>query len=388
MVQSVEIQDRKKFLFTAITLTASLAVSLLLATAVLEAYLRIKVVWTNRRAIRLSREMFIDKGILGYRMLPNSKGLDQEREISFIIETNSNGLRDIDYDYDIPKGRRRIIVVGDSFTFGYGVDNQYTYPKVLERELNKYGRAEVINAGMLSNSLAQDMHCLKEALQHYRADIALLGLHGGDVVESVGSEEGSGGRDEMKSGAHVNTDKKKKPPAGKPPLITFKDFLRYNLLSYGFIADKMKRNNFLSRAGMRLGLIENLDISVGLSDEFRDKETLDLLAGYLNGYSGLCKKEGIVPAMFYVPDRWHVAPQRFYSRANIVLEDINSVLRKMCGERGIAFLEISEELKGYPDADRELYFDYDYHFNRKGNEAVGKALCRAFLDRGLLNRVE
>jgi lysophospholipase L1-like esterase len=66
------------------------------------------------------------------------------------VRTNSRGFRNREVSAERPPGSVRILAVGDSSTFGYGVRADETYPAVLERLLSKRypGRTvEVINAG-------------------------------------------------------------------------------------------------------------------------------------------------------------------------------------------------------------------------------------------------
>src|SRR5271169_4799800 len=52
------------------------------------------------------------------------------------VRRNADGLRDRDYPPK-PADHRRVLIFGDSFTFGLGVfDEDAVMPRVLERELN------------------------------------------------------------------------------------------------------------------------------------------------------------------------------------------------------------------------------------------------------------
>jgi lysophospholipase L1-like esterase len=64
------------------------------------------------------------------------------------FRTNALGLRDTEVEDD---GRRRILAIGDSCTFGWGVEQDDAYPQTLQHRLDRgpqAGRYRVINAGV------------------------------------------------------------------------------------------------------------------------------------------------------------------------------------------------------------------------------------------------
>lgn len=64
------------------------------------------------------------------------------------VRTNSLGFRDLEFDVAKPDGQRRILCVGDSFTFGNGVPLEDTWVQRLETLLSEsFDDAEVINGG-------------------------------------------------------------------------------------------------------------------------------------------------------------------------------------------------------------------------------------------------
>jgi lysophospholipase L1-like esterase len=83
---------------------------------------------------------------MSHRHIPNAKASLYGVE----IETNSKGLRDLEYGYEKAPGVQRILFLGDSLTLGWGVPFQDIFAKVVERELNKSGAGpiEVINTGV------------------------------------------------------------------------------------------------------------------------------------------------------------------------------------------------------------------------------------------------
>jgi hypothetical protein len=77
------------------------------------------------------------------------------------VSTNSHGLRDREYPLDKASNTYRIVMLGDSTTFGWGVPVEQTVAKTLERELNRSavgGRNfEVLNAGVGNYDTVQEV---------------------------------------------------------------------------------------------------------------------------------------------------------------------------------------------------------------------------------------
>lgn len=73
-------------------------------------------------------------------------------EFAFRFSTNRQGLRmDREVSLEPAPGTRRILLVGDSFTFGYGVDQGETFADVLQASAHRTGQpVEVVNAGFAS----------------------------------------------------------------------------------------------------------------------------------------------------------------------------------------------------------------------------------------------
>ncbi|MCG2710758.1 MAG: hypothetical protein L6416_00225 [Candidatus Omnitrophica bacterium] len=91
---------------------------------------------------------------------------------------NSKGIRDREFKIPKPEGIFRIIVLGDSVTFGTEYPVELTYPKILEKLLNKKPgpniRFEVMNAGVCSYNAVQKFLFLKNKLLDYEPDIVIL----------------------------------------------------------------------------------------------------------------------------------------------------------------------------------------------------------------------
>jgi len=79
--------------------------------------------------------------------VPNIKG----EMYGAYIEINSLGFRGKEYNSEKSNNTFRIVVLGDSVTFGIGVNNGDTYPAKLEKILNNNSKMnyEVWNLGLI-----------------------------------------------------------------------------------------------------------------------------------------------------------------------------------------------------------------------------------------------
>ena len=114
---------------------------------------------------------------LAYEMAPN-------RELragdGTLIKTNQFGMRDYEpaaQDSDSPC---RIVVLGDSYTFGLGVREEEAYPKVLEKLLRQSPEAaqcqfEVLNFGVVGYSSHDEDLVLKYRAVNFHPRVVMIG---------------------------------------------------------------------------------------------------------------------------------------------------------------------------------------------------------------------
>ena len=66
---------------------------------------------------------------------------------------------------------KRVLVLGDSFTWGFGVEQEQIFTEVIE---NSRKDVEVINAGVSGYSPDQELIWLREQGMHFQPDLVLL----------------------------------------------------------------------------------------------------------------------------------------------------------------------------------------------------------------------
>jgi lysophospholipase L1-like esterase len=100
---------------------------------------------------------------------------------------NSKGLRDSEHSYEKEKGTYRILSVGDSFTFGFGVKQPLVFSNLLENHLNetkplkRISRYEVINGGVGNYTTNQELAFLENEGYKYNPDHIILNFYINDA---------------------------------------------------------------------------------------------------------------------------------------------------------------------------------------------------------------
>lgn len=83
-------------------------------------------------------------------------------------------------------GKKRIVVLGDSITAGYGLDPAEAYPALLQKKIDAAGLAfTVANAGVSGDTTAGGLRRIDWALGQQGADVLLIALGGNDGLRGI-----------------------------------------------------------------------------------------------------------------------------------------------------------------------------------------------------------
>lgn len=105
---------------------------------------------------------------------------------TFPYRTNAYGLRDRDRPAKQP-GAGRVLVVGDSYAWGYAVAEDEAFPQAAERALGTRGHAniDVINSGIPDYNSRQERQLLERLLPVYQPDAVFLAYVVNDAEPST-----------------------------------------------------------------------------------------------------------------------------------------------------------------------------------------------------------
>lgn len=140
------------------------------------------------------RPLYIRDPVLNHRMAPNWSGYFPEEMVEQVgrsqvpIQTNSLGLRGPEVALAKPESLFRILILGDSVTFGWGVRQEDTYASQLAGllALLKPGqRFEVINAGVSGYGTWQQLLWLQSVGLQLDPDLVVVQVHLNDAADNL-----------------------------------------------------------------------------------------------------------------------------------------------------------------------------------------------------------
>lgn len=243
-------------------------------------------------------------------------------------ETNVDGLRDATRPEETRPGLRRIVVLGDSVTYGHGVEAAEAFPQVLEQRLRALHRdVEVFNMGLPGWSTRQERTAYQRIARKYKPDVVVLAVCLNDLAE-----------------LQINLT--------KPP---------------GFLLTLFKHSAVvrlaLGASRREIGAVEELFSDV---DSPRVENAYRLFFNEVRALHADVVKDGAVLHLVVFPFRFQVEPG---APRPSVQERIGEFART----EGIPFLDFLPEALA-TQAPRDLFIDYD-HFSPAGNERVADWLA-------------
>ncbi|HYB13547.1 MAG TPA: hypothetical protein VEG67_08745 [Myxococcota bacterium] len=170
-------------LLSAISSVALLFTTLLLLFLLGEAALRLAPWWSDRSGDPPFNPYRPD-GRTGFALRPGADTVHSTKEFSVAVHVNALGLRGPERTLGKPPHTARILVLGDSFAFGFGVGQEETFSAELERLLRERGfRVEVLSSGVPGWSLDNELVYLRTEGFDLEPDLILVATCENDLSD-------------------------------------------------------------------------------------------------------------------------------------------------------------------------------------------------------------
>jgi lysophospholipase L1-like esterase len=288
---------------------------------------------------------------LFWRIRPNQT-IKGEFFVDGIYKINSKGYREREFSAEKDPDLTRIICVGNSCTFGWKVNLEQTYPKILEKLLNQnlpQPKFEVIDAGMTGYSTFQGVRFLKREILGFHPDIIIFSYGWNDMCPSE------------------REDKDQKfPPQW---ILNLDDFLSGSRF-YSFL--KFEIMNLLKSKQPQDE--KKLVYRVSIKDYQENLKELEKIA----------QGSGIKVFFLSIPissAKVFIGPGKT-SKPHIANKHYNKALRETTSEIGVPLIDVAllfEDRGDLYDKGREEYI----HYNAKGHQVVAEAIYKYFQEEGI-----
>lgn len=298
--------------------------------------------YKTERPFELSHDIY--DPILGWRTKANFIGKTGDAQLT----TNAKGIRSLkDYAYDKPAGITRVLLLGDSFTFGEDVSDEEVYANLLEKALNN---TEVINMAVHGYGTDQMLLSLEQEGVKYAPDIVLLGFIYEDIDRNI---------------------------------LSFRDFAKPK---YSIVDGKLtlinvpvpKPTDVLNREVYHLRVF---DLATMLYDRYlwkngkKLREAEEMTTAILREMIRTTKRIGAQPVFVYLPTARESVDESPNVRGERIFNHVCETAEVICSNLYPIFVQARRQgksLKPYG------------HWDALGHELVAKGVAEFFNDEGLL----
>ena len=341
-------------------------------------------------------EYFMPHNQAIFAVRPNSKSsIVIKNNNGNLIKVNrtisSQGIRDHEYGPKTPNVFR-IVLLGDSYTMGYGLEADETIDNVLERLLLKEHMGihiQVINCGHGAYAPWQERILLQEKGFTFEPDLVILQLFPPNDVAGSYSKVGKyldaidveweqllqSFRLQHQWPVHIERVCKKHSQAYRlvlavvnhPGIIRplLEQYRLYSSTHYPPITPRTNRNPY---------------IEVCLKDWYpKLEEAWGIYTDSIRGIRDDCLEEGVDLIAYAHSDQISICPPSEWDKLNERFPDspyeINKDIRltnELLEELNVPYVDILSALKKYSVED--IYYIYDGHFTPKGAEVVAECL--------------
>ncbi len=295
--------------------------------------------------------------VAGTRHIPGGRGFVKCEVYEMDLIINSRGLRDREFSLEKPANTRRILCLGGSFTAGYGVQAEQTFPKVLERLLNSDSDDsvawEVLNGGVGSTGTAHQLAFFNAEGFEYSPDIVLLCF-----------SQQTDYWDNARSGLYsIEDGRLVKHDAPKTRARTIQQIAEWIPLYNSFFA----RSHLLNLIKSRVARYHYRDLArriavpgdEGALEEAERELTRRLLVSLHD--AAVARGGRMMMIAIPLPDSWD-----YYDETLELFAYMEST--------GVAFVDVSAALRGGCERGLQVYYPGDRHWTEAGHRLVAESI--------------
>ena len=297
---------------------------------------------------------------------PKSSYIIETREYKIQVMTNSLNIR----DYEIhPKTKNevRVLCIGDSFTFGLGVDMEDTYAKVAEKLLNEGGeRFYVINGSRGNFAGKQYDFLIKEGLE-LKPDLVIVQIFIGNYFYDAKPYLDS---------KIISLERK-----SENLLLRLKKLLSIKCYTASFIWHRLIQIEYLQDFLFRFHL-RYTERGIFLREYPKlERRLIEAELEYLEKINDLCQNRGIKVLFMTIPSEAQLFKKCFLNNEKYYYKKPNEIIKEFCQMHNIIYIDLLDKYEKLPYKDvRSFYYRLDPHWTVQGHRYAAEVLVNLIKD--------
>ncbi len=344
-----------------------LGLTLIVSDSVLKWYLKIPYTPEARGIIQWRKD-----ALPGKRLKPNLKTSVSGafNEYKYTVTTDENGFRNSNQDN---QGPIAVVFLGDSQTYGVGVNDQETFASHVETLINR----PVLNTACPGYNNIEQLELTDEVLKKYRPKyLVLCFFAGNDLFENYSN------RFKLQNGAAADVSVPKKESG----ITNFKNYISKNSAIYNLLI-RLRRFEFMNQLFYKLKLV-NLEppneLIAFLAGDDPEKEKFwrvtDQVLTEIKQKADQNQTNLIIvllPDRYQVEDKYwdqwvekyHLDPAKYDRLAP------NRHLLRFCEQMRVPCVDTTEALRGVASNGQAAYWPIDSHLNALGHQTVAQVIA-------------
>lgn len=320
-------------------------------------------IWIKGNVDTLYNYVKFFKGELSWHIQPSITVVQTERYGDRIYSFNNYGYRG--KDFSLTSNRNKILFLGDSITFGLGVNNQFTYPSIIEDRLkisNNTKNFVTNNLALFAYSPSEELFILKNLGLKLQPNMIILQIYMNDFYKIQEEELDFSVSTQPSSSFIQRFSLQQRFHILKEAIITNSAILRrirqgYSMLAYTLFHD-IRREYFPTTL--------NDEVPKSMKELFMSHSVNTDIKGFeeIEEMYNLTKKQNIDFLVILIPNE----VQLFTGDYDIINEKIN----KFFEDKGIPFFDTLNDMSSL--SDKAYLFLDGLHLSERGHQFVASWL--------------
>ncbi len=306
--------------------------------------------------------------VLGWIGRPNYRARFRGRDYDVAVEYDAQGFRRATMDAsEFRQDAKRIVFLGDSVTWGWGLENDETYPEQLQKML---GTGTIVNNfGVNAFGTVQELLVYDNYVQQLNPDVVAIMFVGNDLEDNLDPKDGRRPWAELVDGELIPRNQ----PVAKSSVGAFKSLTQksvaFSTLKYTFhiVADSIEKKGPESQEGIK----KEVDPAI-------TQQRWQLFGALLAEFHQRCgiQNKNCSLRVIYAAGMHDVRDYESRGESRMATE-----LERICDLEGVAFLNLRSGLfdawQKSPDKGPNvtpLFFEHDGHMDAAGNLATAQII--------------